>query len=421
MFDSVSTSEFVAAGLFAIAIMHTFLVSRFLALANRYPEGSVLENLFHLLGEVEVVFGFWATILIGFIALDEGPSRAVAYLNSRNFTEPVFVFVIMAVCATRPVLEVVGKLMATVGRGLELLKLNRATSEFVAVMAIGPLLGSFITEPAAMTVCALIAYEKFFVRTKSTDLRYAMIGLLFVNISIGGTLTSYAAPPVLMVANTWNWDSAFMIREFGWKAVIAIFLSTAVIAFRFRKEFAILSKSREEKVAKGVRSSLVVSMIHLGFVALIVLSAHHMSVFLGLFLLFLGVTEVTKEYQSQVKLKEGLLVGFFLAGLVVLGGMQAWWLAPIVGGLKSLSLFLGSIGLTALTDNAALTYLGSLVPGMSDESKYALVAGAVTGGGLTVIANAPNPAGYGILLPSFGPSGINPVRLLFEEIGRAHV
>ena len=58
------------------------------------------------------------------------------------------------------------------------------------------------------------------------------------------------------------------------------------------------------------------------------------------------------------------------------------------------ALFFGAAALTAITDNAALTYLGSLVEDISDQSKYSLVAGAVAGGGLTVIANAPNPAGF---------------------------
>ena len=72
---------------------------------------------------------------------------------------------------------------------------------------------------------------------------------------------------------------------------------------------------------------------------------------------------------------------------------------------------LGATLLTALNDNAAITYLASLVPGFSDELKYAVVAGAVTGGGLTVIANAPNPGGESILVSRFGDEGISALRL----------
>ena len=142
---------------------------------------------------------------------------------------------------------------------------------------------------------------------------------------------------------------------------------------------------------------LPVVAVHVVMLAAVIAAAHHPVVFIGIFLLFLGFTQAYEKYQNPLILKEALLVGFFLAGLVVLGGMQQWWLRPIVEGLEPLVLFFGALGLTAITDNAALTYLGSLIDGISDASKYMLVAGAVAGGGLTVIANAPNPAGVALL------------------------
>lgn len=133
--------------------------------------------------------------------------------------------------------------------------------------------------------------------------------------------------------------------------------------------------------------------------------------------MFLGFTQAYEKYQSPLILKEALLVGFFLAGLVVLGGMQQWWLQPIVAGLEPLALFIGAVGLTAITDNAALTYLGSLIEGISDESKYMLVAGAVAGGGLTVIANAPNPAGVALLKRGFADETVSALGLLLGALG----
>lgn len=111
-------------------------------------------------------------------------------------------------------------------------------------------------------------------------------------------------------------------------------------------------------------------------------------------------------------------MGFFLAGLVTLGSLQEYWLRPLISDLNGSMMFFGAIGLTAITDNAALTYLGSLVEGLSPDLKYALVAGAVTGGGLTVIANAPNPAGIGILQTSkaFGSEGISPLGLFLGAL-----
>jgi predicted cation transporter len=92
--------------------------------------------------------------------------------------------------------------------------------------------------------------------------------------------------------------------------------------------------------------------------------------------------------------------------------MQQWWLQPLLMGMSADSVYFGAIALTAVTDNAALTYLASLVEGLSPEFQYALLTGAVTGGGLTIIANAPNPAGASILKSTFHEGAISPIGLL---------
>jgi len=138
--------------------------------------------------------------------------------------------------------------------------------------------------------------------------------------------------------------------------------------------------------------------------------------FMGLFLFFLGVSHAYERYQDPLILREGLLVAFFLAGLVVLGGQQEWWLHPVLMGMSSNQVFFGATILTAFTDNAALTYLGSLVDGLSEGFKYALVAGAVTGGGLSIIANAPNPAGIAILRGHFDDESVHPLGLLLAAL-----
>ncbi|OYT91558.1 MAG: hypothetical protein CFE43_12965 [Burkholderiales bacterium PBB3] len=397
----------IGATLFALAILHTFSTKFFERLAHTNPRHA---GIWHLLGEVEVVFGFWAMVLMLFMFGISGKPAATAYLESRNFTEPLFVFAIMVIAGTRPVLQFAGALVQTTARRLPL---PTGVAMYFLVMFLVPLLGSFITEPAAMTLAALMLRDSLFTKDTSVRLKYATIGVLFVNISIGGTLTPFAAPPVLMVAAKWNWDVAFMLSHFGWKAAIAVFVNALVVTLLFRSE---VTHMGQRPAAADTPVPWAVVLVHLVFLALVVVFAHYPSVFLGLFLFFMGFTSAYERHQNPLILKEALLVAFFLAGLVVLGGVQQWWLEPVLMGMGANSVFYGAATLTALTDNAALTYLGSLVPGLSDEFKVALVAGAVTGGGLTVIANAPNPAGAAILKEKFADNAIHPLGLLLAAL-----
>lgn len=395
--------------IFALAILHTFSVGHFQRWAEEFPSGSVSENLLHLLGEVEVVFGLWAGLFLALYAcLEPG---ALHYLESQDFTEPVFVFVVMCMAATRPIILLAEKSIIGISK---MLPLPRKMAFYVSALVIGPLLGSFITEPAAMTVTAVLLLTFFFQQKMSDKFKYATIGLLFVNISVGGTLTHFAAPPVLMVASKYNWDIAFMFEHFGWKAIIAILCSTGLYAFCFRKELSQPLAEHREPRGK-MRPKVWIYVLHVLFLAGVVASAHHPAFFIGLFLYFVGFVHVTREYQDDLKFKESLMVGFFLAGLVVLGSMQKWWLQEVLVSLSDIVLYFGATGLTAITDNAALTYLGSLVD-LSDTAKYYLVAGAVSGGGLTVIANAPNPAGYGILKGTFLNGVINPLPIFLAAL-----
>jgi hypothetical protein len=151
------------------------------------------------------------------------------------------------------------------------------------------------------------------------------------------------------------------------------------------------------------------------FMAFIVLVAHYPALFIGAFLFFLAFAQATAHHQKKIDLRPPLLVGFFLAGLVVHGGLQSWWLEPVLKSLGRIPLYISATILTGFNDNAAITYLATLVPGFTDALKYAVVAGAVTGGGLTVIANAPNPAGQAIL-QRFFPDGVSPVKLLVAAL-----
>jgi hypothetical protein len=396
----------IAAAIFALAVLHTFSTKYFEHLAHKHPRHA---GVWHLLGEVEVVFGLWAMVLAIALFTLAGKAPTLEYLESRNFTEPLFVFAIMVVAGTRSILQVCGLIVQQIAR---LTPWPKAMVNYFLLLSVVPLLGSLITEPAAMTLAALMLRDSVFSARVSEKLKYATLGVLFVNISIGGTLTPFAAPPVLMVAATWQWDLAFMIQTFGWKAAVAVFVNAAMVTLLVRRELLGLG---EPTTARMTVPPIVVA-VHLAFLLGIVLFAHHPVVFMGLLLFFIGYATAYAAHQDRLILREALLVAFFLGGLVVLGGQQSWWLQPLLMGLSADAVFYGATVLTAITDNAALTYLASLVPGLSDEFKVAIVAGAVTGGGLTVIANAPNPAGVAILKGKFDEGVVNAGKLLLAAL-----
>ncbi len=408
---SPTTIQLIGATLFALAIVHTFSVKYFERLAHRYPAHA---GSFHFLGEVEAVFGFWALVFVAFKFSITGKAATVDYLEGRNFTEPMFVFVIMVIAASKPIVDLAGFVVRALTRATPVKARAKPQVFYFLVLALVPLLGSFITEPAAMTLAALLLRDHFMSKNVSTKFKYATVGVLFVNISIGGTLTAYAAPPVLMVAQTWQWTTSFMLAEFGWRAALAVAVNAIAITLFFARELRHLEYHASE--GTRIETPWTIVFVSLLFLAGVVVFAHYDSVFMGIFLFFLGFATAYGKYQERLVLREALMVGFFLAGLVVLGAQQAWWLQPLLTKMSPDAVYFGATALTAITDNAAITYLASLVPNLSDEFKYMVVAGAVTGGGLTVIANAPNPAGYSILKGNFPDGAIGAGGLLVAAL-----
>lgn len=442
---SVDPINIIATLLFFGAIMHTFAAGYFMKLSHKLEEShkeefskqdsyyvdgkdpvSFKAKLFHFLGEIEAIFGIWVLPLMLSITFFHGWDIATYYIDSRNFTEPLFVVVIMAIAASRPIIifsEKALSFFAQFGK-------RSISAWWLSILVIAPLLGSFITEPAAMTIAALLLGQQFYQHNPSTTFKYATLGLLFVNISVGGTLTHFAAPPVLMVASKWGWDVPFMFSNFGWRATLGIIIATALYFVLFKKEFKTLeatnaSQSKEIETSKVASAPVWVILIHLLFLVWTVFTLHHPALFIGGFLTFIAFTIATDHHQNAISLKSPLLVGFFLAGLVTHGGLQGWWIEPVLSMLSEQMLFFGSTILTAFNDNAAITFLASQVPAfdqnyatdieLAKSLQYAVVAGAVTGGGLTVIANAPNPAGQS-LLNRFFKDGISPLYLFLAAL-----
>jgi len=455
---SANSFNLIASLIFLIAILHTFMANKLTAKAHQIHEehdermkaaGASEEEikhdipfkaeLFHFLGEVEVIFGIWVIALLFFtIGFFDWTTFKNYMVYDRVFIEPMFVVVIMAIASTRPVVKFAEQLLGlAAGIGG-----HSKAAWWFSILLISPLLGSFITEPAAMTIAALLLANQFYKHKPSSGFAYATIGLLFVNVSVGGTLTHFAAPPVLMVAAPWDWDMGFMAANFGWKAALGILISNVLYFIVFRGQFAKMGKQDEieasahfdtpevQKLKPGQMSHEEfegmwaeretpipwwVTFIHLCFLAWTVFNAHYPVMFISGFLFFLGFMSLSGTHQNKVELKGPILVGFFLGGLIIHGGLQAWWIAPVLGSLAELPLMLTATILTAFNDNAAITYLATLVPNLAEASKYAVVAGAVTGGGLTVIANAPNPAGQSIL-GRFFKHGVNPLGLLLGAL-----
>ena len=402
-----TTIQIIGAALFGIAVLHTFSTKYFEHLAHTSTRHA---GIWHLLGEVEVVFGFWAMVMMIWMFSLEGKETATHYLDSRNFTEPMFVFAVMVVAGSKPILDLAAMLVRLIAR---FIPVHDSLATYFVLLSLVPLMGSFITEPAAMTLAALMLRDRYFGKEHSVKFKYATLGVLFVNISIGGVLTPYAAPPVLMVAGVWDWDIWHMLSAFGRSAALAVLVNATLVTLLFANE---LKQVTHEASDTRRRAPPAMIMVHLLFLVGVVVFAHHPTVFMALFLFFMGYATAYPQHQDPLILREGLLVAFFLAGLVVLGGQQQWWLQPLLTGMDANTVYFGSIALTAITDNAAITYLASLVQGLSDEFKHALVAGAVTGGGLTIIANAPNPAGMSILKSRFEDGAVHSLGLLVSAL-----
>lgn len=382
--DSFNT---VATVIFAAAVVHTLFAGKL----------------------TEVVFALWAIPLMLAFGLMRGWGAAFRYLTDTVvYDEALFVTVIMLLAVTRPIerlAETVLRRVAGIGGGTP-------TAWWMTILIVGPLLGSFITEPGAMTVAAVLLARQFYALQPPRRLRYATLGLLFVNVSIGGTLTHFAAPPVLMVARPWGWDTPFMLQQFGWRAALAILASTCVYAWIFRRDLAALVPGSREQTTGA---PWWVTLVHTGLMGWTVVNAHNPLLIIGGLALFLLFASATSMHQGRLQVHGPVFVGIFLAGLVIHGGLQAWWIQPLLARLSESGLFLGAAVLTAFNDNALITFLATLVPDLGDAQKLAVMQGAVTGGGLTVIANAPNPAGQALLVRFFD-GGVNPLRLALAAL-----
>lgn len=415
--------------IFVLAIFHTLFAHNFNILSDKLRERRIREKrevidsfgveMLRFMGEVEVIFGIWVIPLAVTLSFYYDWATAINYLNNLEYREPLFVVVIMTITSTKPIVKLSEDCL------YYLAKLGGGTVRawWWTILTVGPLAGSLITEPGAMTLSALMLSNHIYRYKPSPSLAYATLGLLFVNISVGGIFTSFAAPPVLMVSAPWGWDTEFMMKTFGWKAAIGIFLANGLYYSLFKEDLKRLEKKRiihhaeeEKQLEQDKKIPFWITLTSITFLAWTVVHNHYPVIFIGSFLLFLGFQMATLYYQTNLQLRTPILVGFFLGGLIVHGNLQGWWIGPILGHTSEGLLMTLSASLTAFTDNAEITFLASLITSFSDSMKYTILAGAVTGGGLTVIANAPNPLGQALLSRHFY-QGISTSGLFLAAIG----
>ncbi len=411
--------HYVALVIFILAIIHTLQVHKIQKLAHKLEikaqKRTPLTHLLLFLSQVEVVFAFWVIPLFIAIRYFYDWEVALEYINTRDYTEPLFVVVILSLTATRPIIYIAETLIRWCAKGLG----GSLGSWWFVLLTLGPLLGSLITETGAMALCALLLSRQFYVYQPSTKLSYGTLALLFVNISVGGILTNFASPAVLVLSHCWNWTSSDMFIHFGWKAVLGIILANLLYWLYFRKEISLMDAKRREKPLKELSFEQSIpywiTCVHILFIVWIVSISHYPAVFIASFLFFLGFHQITKEHQYPVRLAHPMLIGLFLAGLVIHGGVQGWWVVQLLHGLSPLSVMGVAISLAAFTDNTLIAYLAAQIPNWGQVFQYVIFTGVIAGGGLTVIANAPNPAGYAILKHHF-KEGIIPLRLFLAAL-----
>lgn len=383
----MNLQNIILTSFFLGAVVHIFFAP---LLANRL-EGHRHAKWLHVFVEIEYIFALWAIPLLVVLALQTGPRHVLDYLTSVDYTEAFFVVTIMTIAGSKPVLDTCEHLMSFVARSFG----NTTQAWWATILILAPLLGSLITEPAAMTIAALLLRRKFFEHQPHPTLAYATLGLLFVNVSVGGALTTFAAPPILMVAGTWHWTPSFMLQHFAPMCVGTVLISTFLYLIVFYKKFP-----KHKNIYTVPHYVKWQSAVYIAIMVFVVSHWHHWQWCAAGLILALMLGQFTNQ---KLPLKSALAVGIFLAGLVTHGAFQRWWLVAALGEVNSLALFSLGVFLTSFNDNAAVTYMSSLIPSFATNvaKQQAIVSGAIIGGGLTVIANAPNPAGQSILKAYF--------------------
>ncbi|HSX12076.1 MAG TPA: putative Na+/H+ antiporter [Rhabdochlamydiaceae bacterium] len=424
---SVNTFHILTLVIFILAILHTFLANHFVTWANHveaiYVQKhkkekpskriSFIAEMLRFLGEIEIVFALWVIPLVIVIFSFYDWKTAINYLDTRLYEEPFFIVIVMSLASTRPIFQLAEKMIHFLAKRVG----DTPGAWWLIVMTLSPILGSIITEAAAITIGALLLKNRFYNYGVSKKLAYSTLGLMFVNFSVGGMLTNLAAPPSLILSNCYKWGAADFFHQFGIKTLFGILGVNLAYFFIFRKEFqALKKKSSEWVVKKEEKIPLWITFAHLLFISWVIYMKEYSPIFTGTYLLFLGFHHATRPYQSQLSIRQPLMVGLFLIGLIIHTEFQKWWIEQLLTHLNYGQMLLTGLVVTAFTENSIVASLSCLIPDLTPLLKYALVAGFIAGGGLTVIAHAPNLVGQTILKRYFR-KGVSPLYLFLGALG----
>ena len=407
----------LATGIFLVAILHTFMAPRFARLAHRVQQGrderararspSLRAEALHFLGEVEVVFGLWAVVLLAAIAAYTGWETAKHYLNDTvNYTEPLFVVVIMALASTRPVVGFAERALRPRGRrrrrhagrvvgddpdhrsAARLVHHRTGGDDDLRAAARAPVLRSATQSHAPQVRDARAAVRQRLDRRHADAFRRAAGADGGAPVGVGHAV--HAA--TLRLARGRSRSSC---RR--WSYFVVFRRELQALAARpagRRRGAARRGRGRARRCCRFRRGS---TAVHVAFMAWTVVNAHYPALFVGGFLFFLGFARATAPTRARRAARRRCSSASSSPAWSSMAGCRAGGLRRCSASLSELPLFVGATVLTAFNDNALITYLATLVPEPRHELKLAVVQGAVTGGGLTVIANAPNPAGQALL------------------------
>lgn len=394
--------------IFLLAIIHTFLTPKLFFLSERFrhkqlifTESSkkyyMLSELIGILSKVEIVFFVWAIPLFFLFWISEGFKLTITYFDTRNYSFPIYIMTIVVLTTSKPIIDFADRILTFLAK----LGPNTPKMWWWALLLGSPLIACLVKEPGAMIIGSTLLLRKFYYLTPSRSFRYATMGLLFSNISMGGLLTPVSSRAFMLVQSSLNWKPGFLLAQFSWKAFIAIILSTTIYYVIFRKEFDKLPSTVRDRINFKYAIPWWISATHILFLAAILWIKPASVILAAFFVLFLLFHKMTVFYQNPLHLDKMALLGLFYTGVLIHGDLQGKWISLIMEKLPGLGVLIVSFILSACMDNSIAHYLAMNVTSSSDCYRYLVVAGVTAAGGLTLLANSANLLGYTVLKTSF--------------------